>query len=708
MLYDELKNVKTNSKYISRYIVPFRFSPNSSIEEYNRIFNCIDPQFAFTLCDEVMDRDADVYEYLYNLYDNKGGIKEESIGSVWKYKHPEYAELKDKNRQIIQRKIYYTYTEREKNTDKEVVKLYARVSDAGMYLLKTGIGLFWYEVRYYKTESLMRRIEEVEQLIKDIKQDSDVDPTYKELKITTSVSLVNGFAATENLRVCLKKLVKEKEEHKEYYDRIEKFIKQRKDWDEPDFKEIEDITNKLQEEKEVEVTEEKNKLFHLIKKRKLEIIRKVLLGLERDNAMDIKTILDFQNKFKELARPHYEIQYRVDEKDEDAQNEFKESAKPRYEIQYGMDEKDKEAKMCLTGKWVADVIKKLNCEFIEYFPGRFVDEDGTTYDLRRVAEAKLNLVDKEKCGLLPDKAILFNYVTFHESVLTKNVSEVSTKDVLETIAYYMALGYDGKYKMDEHMKETMLHPYDNIVEFVKKEGFAECAIFTEDNKGFFIGRKMQNLRTDYFHMYMNLLQQSYSVLNMSKELAMSLPANHEAYQKNNKEISNKLEEMVTRINLFLIKSVKASVSHVENQNEFYSYIEKGLHIREDIAALRDGVGTMEEIMRRRESAIQDKNNERMQTALALLTIFGILEMPKILREFFKMEAVVEESMREPIQVGWVEWLAIRAEDPVIYGVTVIVFVFVFASSAKVLWEWISGIFISFWRWVKECWLKLNK
>lgn len=874
MVYNDLEKVITNSKYIHRHIVPFSFSPNGNVNEYNRIFKLLNRHEKFELCTDVRDKDSDVYEYLYTLYNNSmDEINKESIGSVWKYKKSEE-----------EQKSYYVFQEK-KNAP---IKLLARISDSGIYLLKTGIGLLWYEIRYYRSEELKDDIEIFEKWIRKTKEDENTENKIKVLeeqcdyllkrmeslkqdrekveKTTKSEDTENkievlkgqydslhknlknlkqaknnakqiknsaerklekvkkqygnlfneleiiGIDALQELErvkgeeetisilkeiadrdvqkaILDKDEIKKIEETLEVYKRLINYLleilnsikvwneKIEKDEDVNEeiekfenqyrnvFNELEIIVSLEPEKEEIlqaltkgknklleQLTEGKNKLlqkleqakkflirkkevkieteraildekkqeeiikpdekfegiiknsieelekliclkeveegriqktkeevkdltakYEQIKKDKIENLKNIVLGFEQKNALDIKTILDFQNMFKELARPHTEIKY-VDSKGN-----------------------LNEGKSCVLGKWVADVLENLDCERIEYFPERKVDKDSSIYSLKKAKKANINLVDIEAIGRIPDKAILYNYVAISESAIKESGYEQESKNVLETMAYYMALGYNKTYEMDMHVREGMLHPYNNIVEFVKKEGFAECAIFKEKNKNFFINRKFINMRTDYFHMYMNLLQQSYSILNMSKELATSLPTNQESYRAGKKGISKRLEDIETRINLFLIKSVKASVSHVENQNEFYSYVENGLHIREDLDALRDGVGTLEEIQRRRESARQEKRNELMQTAFALLTILGVLELPKTLMEFLLIDVDLGNLKRGTIPIPWLNDFTLNyIKDPMIYWITIGVFVLVIASSIGVLIKLIPGIFKSFY------------
>jgi len=719
MLYKELESITTNSKYVTRHIVPFGFSSNGDVKEYDKIVSHLKMQEKaaqksayFVLQPECRDKDSDIYEYLHNLYNNTPEFEEKSIGSVWEYKNPE---LKD---------VHYVYSEKKstngkskgnKSSTNNQEKLYVRISDAGMYLMKTGIGLFWYELRHYKSFELMKAIEAVEarrnairtmQWPENVEEENKLwekleeeerlleqifQPYYLEQIKIVQRQLEQGMKErcmcrsreVRDFRALLEELILDKEtiENKlKFLEDLQQIVKETEELKQRLFEKAKEIdvsedkreilenniktlTNfvgledrkvaiasleydiKLKEinaiilladddtqnynaridealKRLVRVEPEKvlkreetsikapiellkskisnGKAVNLLEQKKkcIKQINNIILRLEQKNATDLKTILDFQNMMKELARPHYEILYKKNEIEQ--------------------------AKSCVLGKWVADVLGELNSAKIEYFPERYVDEEGTTYDLAKMTKANVSLVDVEAVGCVPDKAILFSCVEMEEAMLENG--EVDKRDTLETIAYHMALGYDGKYKVESHVKAEMSHPYDNIVQFIKKEGFAECVSFTEDNKTFFVNRKLKHFRTDYFHMYMHLLQQSYSVLNMTKELSTTLSANHETYKKGGKAISAKIEEIEARINLFLIKNKKASVSHVENQNDFYTYVEKGLHIKEDIEALSSGVGTLGEIIMRRDAKVEQSKAEQMESAFTILSIVSIVSI----------------------------------------------------------------------------------
>ena len=595
MKYADLGGIKTNSKYMTRHIVPFGFSPNGDVDIYNDIFRRLQKVESknFVLRNNVKRNDTDIYDYMFQLYDNTGSNSERSIGSIWKY-------------QDIKKEMegqYYKYIPEIGRT------LYVRISEAGMYLLKTGIGLFWYELRHYQSLELMEQIECIEQILQIVQapdecEEKTIDKLLKKLKKTEEALNVKAFEEwncvkkdvveisvenekeNENIKVRIAEKIENSSQIKKFAQNVIKEINHL-DYTAPDFE------------------YKKELVLEQIRKRQQECMNKLLLNKEQANATDLKTILDLQNVMKELARPHYMLQY--------------------------CEMKDEPHKMCLLGKWVDDVLKELGCDTLEYFPSRIPSMEESTYDLDKASALEVALINYENMGniLVPDKSILFSYVAIDESIL-----KVSKKEVLKTTAYYMAMGYNGRYDQDLRSDDYEVYPYANKARYARKEGYAECLAFSsqkdqgENNSKFFTQLYKHTFRNDYFHIYMHLLQQSYSIFSMTKELTTVLPVSNTILNDGNKEVSDKLVDVIIKINLFITKNTKMSVSHVEKQNDFYNYIEKEMHIQEDLMALYGGVEKLEEMLRRQETRKEEEKSERMQAAFSTLTVITILTLVK--------------------------------------------------------------------------------
>lgn len=300
---------------------------------------------------------------------------------------------------------------------------------------------------------------------------------------------------------------------------------------------------------------------------------------------------------------------------------------------------------------------------------------------------------------IPDKAILFNFVSMDEMKLDTNIEEK-----IKYTAYYLTKGFKKSYKPPIGIENEMKYPFENILWFAQREGCGIYATYTKDNKGFIKDNLKVKVGTDYFHLYMTLLQQTYVLLRFNEEIAHSISGNKNEYIHMKNKISDNLEDLQCRINLFLMKNKFASVGFTNHHNQYYEYIEKVLKIKEDIVALNEGVIVLEEILRRREKEEEEQRNERMQRAFSLLTILEVLALPKTLCEFFKINissatGVLEEST-QTIQMS-------RGEI-IVYIITVIVLLLVLISSASVMAKWADDIWQIIKTWLKrimECFKK---
>ena len=295
----------------------------------------------------------------------------------------------------------------------------------------------------------------------------------------------------------------------------------------------------------------------------------------------------FQNKFKELAKLH------------NKEDKGKISC-------FCADERN--GKFDYIGMWVADTLSSLKDESnyeIYYYPSRTI---------------KIGEGEKKTEVNIPDKAILYNYV-----VTNNNWN-------LEKNAYYLTMGYTWNYQWSSEMEHSIAHPFGNELWYASKEGCGCYAYCKNENDTFYKYLPIR-MRSDYFLMFMHLLQQSYSIMHMSTYIAESISATGQ--NENDYKELVKIEEAINR---FLLKNVNASVSHVGHHNDFYAYVEGALKIQEDIKALNEGVEVLEEILRRQEVEREEKRNKGIQTILGILTVIGFIEIPDKLSTFFHVNS----------------------------------------------------------------------
>jgi hypothetical protein len=155
--------------------------------------------------------------------------------------------------------------------------------------------------------------------------------------------------------------------------------------------------------------------------------------------------------------------------------------------------------------------------------------------------------------------------------------------------------------------------------------------------------------SDYFIIYIILLYQQYSILFYTEQLELTFPADL------NKISLNSLQNYSEKINMFLIKSVYASVSHLEQHNNVYRYIGKTLCIKDNINDLTVGLDSLSEIIRNKnsdEDAEREKQISNSLNSLALVVIASALtdtyafldnDVPDLINGLFRNNYIPEQN-----------------------------------------------------------------
>ena len=253
------------------------------------------------------------------------------------------------------------------------------------------------------------------------------------------------------------------------------------------------------------------------------------------------------------------------------------------------------------GLWVYNTLKFLN---VKYFAMRTSKKNG---------------------GIkIPDKGILYSYVIDQNEI---NDSEEK--------AYWVANGYKKSYLCGKMSKDEMRRPFENVIWYATKEG---CVYYVdktnEDNVKFFYGSMAYNFMGDYFTLFIKVLHQSYSLLNFATYIEKELSADSRSYsyRKTGKrrvvqENLIKLREIRTSINVFQMKSVATSVSHVHHQNRFYEYVLEQLRVKDDMESVSAGLAALNELVKENVEE-EDKKREGMMSnamnVIGLLAIFSAL------------------------------------------------------------------------------------
>jgi len=264
------------------------------------------------------------------------------------------------------------------------------------------------------------------------------------------------------------------------------------------------------------------------------------------------------------------------------------------------------------GNRVARILEDLKCDII-FYPQR-KNCFSTIVDMPRDLFAPY----------VPDKALLFNYV-----VMDGKEAPGESAHSLEELAFYLTNGYKDSYQMNPEESSHMYKPFANAYWYVTKSGCGYYIQTNEKNDAFFTGTMPQKVMQDYFSLYILLLYQNYTLLKYAGEIEDILSADESDYLADDKDFSSVLEDLKTRINVFLVKSVYASVSHIQHQNGFYEYAEEMIGIKKDIESITIGLESLEELHRTKKAEQREADMRRRQNqlslgmgALSLLAIFS--------------------------------------------------------------------------------------
>lgn len=210
---------------------------------------------------------------------------------------------------------------------------------------------------------------------------------------------------------------------------------------------------------------------------------------------------------------------------------------------------------------------------------------------------------------VPDKAIPFNFFSFEEGMEEKE---------LDRFSYYLSNGYRLTHKFPNDFEARSCHPFEGAVWTAGEEGGGYYAIADRNNRPFFQSGLKQKVMTDYFLIFILALQEAYAALRFSEQIAMRLSADSGLYLTENalasegelRRTRQTIQRLSAEIQVFLAKNVHSSVSHIHHQNEFYRYVRKMLHSRENLTELAKGLRALKELLPASESDMPDQSTYR--------------------------------------------------------------------------------------------------
>ena len=223
---------------------------------------------------------------------------------------------------------------------------------------------------------------------------------------------------------------------------------------------------------------------------------------------------------------------------------------------------------------------------------------------------------KQFPAMCPNKGIIFSYTYF------KSDDEDADEKEQAHIVYLLANGYNRNFNYSDHVRATMKKPFKNVFWYATREGGGYYAFEKADN--YFYGEVApRKIRANYFVLLVKVLYQSYSLLHFTHLLSGSeISVDYRDYmaieddENIDKELRKHLSKLRSMINVFLLKSIVTSVGHVQHLNEYYSYLEKQLYIKEDIESVTAGLDVMDDLVKEqmeKDKAQLEKAEEKLET-----------------------------------------------------------------------------------------------
>lgn len=327
-----------------------------------------------------------------------------------------------------------------------------------------------------------------------------------------------------------------------------------------------------------------------------------------DGVQESDEFLKINNAVKELSYLNNNFEFMITKEEnystDIAENNFDEKT---YRAEYLSEAEKQNAKIYVRDGivWVKYRVQK-EFTFKEWIQGYLEPLCIKTYFSSRIWQDK----EKQMAVTIPDKALVFS------SVLVKEKEDIKDKMPIYSLVYHLGRGYTAAYKMPEYYKEEynsrFLCPFENSVWYSSHEGCAHVIDVREgsDNEPFFTENYWERLHT-YFFVYIMVLQQHYSLLDMNQKLA-ELPKHVEEYSRAaaRKQLKEYKEEMA----FFFMNYAHLKVSHITQQNMFYEYLKNIYGIDEMTAVLREKV----ELINDMADNWQQKSRSRLTKFLSIV------------------------------------------------------------------------------------------
>lgn len=322
-----------------------------------------------------------------------------------------------------------------------------------------------------------------------------------------------------------------------------------------------------------------------------------------ENTLDSAQLIKFQNVARALNSTRKAVIWKTLDTKED----------------YSVEKNTTYVKPFSFGKWIHETINFLD---VAYFSERdnFYEKmmqksfDSFTYQEASIAKK------------LPNKAILFSYVSLNDKELTTTFDKCS-------YIYHITNGYTEDYHCSDEVMHTIQQPFKDAYWYATQEGTSYVVWPSEDNKDFWDNYLVnKRIRSDYFTLYLKVLYQSFSLLVYAERIQSEISSISGKYLSENED--KNITKLCAEINLFLAKSMATSVSHIHHQSEFYVYLKKQLRIHDDVKSVTSGLNALDVLHREqdkieaekqlREREERDKMSDaKLQHSMEVLSILSV-------------------------------------------------------------------------------------
>ncbi len=248
-------------------------------------------------------------------------------------------------------------------------------------------------------------------------------------------------------------------------------------------------------------------------------------------------------------------------------------------------------------------------------------------------------------NMVPDKSLLFSYVSFGENLTSNELLEV---------AFYLSKGYTDSYKMTSEVENEGYKPFENIQWYAAKEG---SAIISAGDAEMMKSGLLKKVEGDYFDLFLRIVFQSYSLLHYAERIQSDLSGEVSKYLVN--PIDSEITKLYGEINLFLAKSMATSVSYIHHQNEYYIYLKDRYRIHEDVKSVSSGLAALDSLQREEREAEDDriqkeqeeKEKKRDNKLQAIMGLFALLGISSALTDCFDFIAKFSGPQSEYSQLS---------------------------------------------------------